>query len=269
MQAVRAIRDETVRADVARALEAGDVQGALDAIKWEFGDQTLRAAVPPALRTSIEAGANEAAVNLAANADIPALAVAFDIVNPEAVAFVRDHGAELIKEFGQTSMESVRGLIQRTVAAEERTLEGRPLASPGRLARQIVDDGIGLLDRQLNSLERFRVGLEANTALTDARIDAMVARRAAQMLRYRSKLIARTEIMRAARVGNQALWKQALERGLLDEHARQVWHVEPGACDECEPLDGATAPIGEDFPDPGEDGPPLHPACRCTLTVTP
>ena len=101
------------------------------------------------------------------------------------------------------------------------------------------------------------------------RIDEMVARKYEQSLKQRGDLIARTEIARASIAGNQALWEQALAAGYIDDRARQRWYTEPGPCPECEDLEGAEAKIGEEFEPDGGDGPPLHPACRCTLRLIP
>ena len=88
------------------------------------------------------------------------------------------------------------------------------------------------------------------------------------MLKQRAELIARTEIITASRKGNQELWQQAREQGLIGPEAVQKWNANAGACDECAVLDGETAPLGEPFPG-GSYGPTLHPACRCSLTLLP
>jgi len=80
----------------------------------------------------------------------------------------------------------------------------------------------------------------------------------------RVRTIARTESMTAVNQGQRALWDQAVNDGYLDGDENQVWIVTPDdkLCDICDPLDGATAPLGKDF---DEDGPPAHPNCRCTI----
>jgi hypothetical protein len=81
----------------------------------------------------------------------------------------------------------------------------------------------------------------------------------------RARLIARTEIMRVANMGQREAWDQAVKAGMLDSTARRVWIATPiGPCDACRDLDGETADLDGQYPDPGGDGPILHPACRCT-----
>lgn len=80
----------------------------------------------------------------------------------------------------------------------------------------------------------------------------------------RADLIARTEIMSAANEGQRQAWDQAVDEGLLSETAQRVWIATEDACPECDALDGETAPLDDDYPGEGGDGPPLHPNCRCT-----
>lgn len=80
----------------------------------------------------------------------------------------------------------------------------------------------------------------------------------------RASVIARTETMTAANEGQREAWDQAVESGLLDGDSRVAWIATSGCCDECDALDGEERALDGEYPDPGEDGPPLHPNCRCT-----
>lgn len=81
----------------------------------------------------------------------------------------------------------------------------------------------------------------------------------------RADLIARTETMIAANEGQRQSWDQAVDEGLLTGNEKVAWIVTPiDPCPECEALDGATRDLDGEYPDPGGDGPPLHPNCRCT-----
>lgn len=85
----------------------------------------------------------------------------------------------------------------------------------------------------------------------------------------RAEEIARTETMRASNEGQQALWDQAVDDGLLTGTEEQVWIVTPDdrLCPICEPLEDERAPLDGTFTVDGEeiDGPPAHPNCRCVL----
>jgi SPP1 gp7 family putative phage head morphogenesis protein len=89
----------------------------------------------------------------------------------------------------------------------------------------------------------------------------------------RAETIARTETMRASNQGQQELWAQAEDAGLLTGKEEQEWIVTPDdrLCPICEPMDGVTAPMGGSFRlNTGEvvDGPPAHPNCRCTIALS-
>lgn len=82
----------------------------------------------------------------------------------------------------------------------------------------------------------------------------------------RAELIANTESMLAANNGQRQAWNQAVDKGLLEGDEKREW-IATGddlLCDECEELDGKTTNLKGDYPDPGGDGPPLHPRCRCS-----
>lgn len=82
----------------------------------------------------------------------------------------------------------------------------------------------------------------------------------------RAELIARTEIMTAAHEGQRQAWDQAIEAGLLPKNVRRMWVAtgDESVCPICEQLDGEIADLDGEYSDPGGDGPPAHPNCRCT-----
>lgn len=73
----------------------------------------------------------------------------------------------------------------------------------------------------------------------------------------RAEMIARTEIARADVAGSVEGWKAS---GLV---SNKEWLAAPDCCDECQEMNGKTAPIDEAFED-GKDV-PLHPHCRCDV----
>ena len=262
LRAVAAIRRDTNRADIAREWDSGrDTEGVIDAIKWESGLAILRGGVKWALHAAYESGARAAAMAMPKVRKASAAIVGvLDAVSPTAIEATATRAAELIAEFGSSSIDAIRDILIKAMSGD--------LSGP-EIAKQLMDSGIGLTSKSASAVQRYREGLEDEGGYTAAEIDRLVQAKYDKALRQRADLIARTEIMRASRDGNQELWAQAKEDGLLDDRAVQQWHAEPGACPKCEPLDDQTAPIGGQFPGEGGDGPPLHPACRCTLTMRP
>lgn len=76
----------------------------------------------------------------------------------------------------------------------------------------------------------------------------------------RSMMIARTEAAEANIQGNLKIYE---ESNVVE--AKEWSTIGGDACDDCAPLNGKVVPLGEDFPDGGGDGPPLHPNCRCDI----
>lgn len=82
----------------------------------------------------------------------------------------------------------------------------------------------------------------------------------------RAQLIADTETMIAANEGQRQAWNQATDEGLLSGREKREWIAtgDTDVCDECDELNGKTTNLDGVYPGDGEDGPPLHPRCRCT-----
>jgi SPP1 gp7 family putative phage head morphogenesis protein len=85
----------------------------------------------------------------------------------------------------------------------------------------------------------------------------------------RAEVIARTETMRASNEGQLEAWDQAKDAGLLTGTESKEWIVTPDdrLCPICEPMDGITVGLDENFDVDGDqvDAPPAHPNCRCTI----
>jgi SPP1 gp7 family putative phage head morphogenesis protein len=265
VMAARAVAAATDRAKVTAALEMYNAQGVLDAIRWDVGEAELESSLQKHYRGAYEDGGTTAARKLSAALGRVrkklTTGYSFNSVSPEAVAWARSRSAALIKEFGASSQKAIQALIVKSFE------KGVP---PRDLAKLIVDSGIGLTERQVLAVERRRQRMIDDGA-TEERASATAERYSSQLLRSRGEVIARTEIIAASREGTQESWRQAAEEGLIDlATATQTWLVaaDDRLCDICEPLDGKTAKMGEEFPG-GFDGPPAHPQCRCALALTP
>lgn len=256
--AVRLVRDKMVEREVENALAAGDIEGALDAVRMELGEAMLADTIPQSLRTAYERAALTARDSLRNHSE----AVSFDLLNPESMSWIRARAAELINEFGSSSLRAIRGFINRAYRRGE---------TPAELARTIRESGIGLTERQITAVDNFRIAMENSTEdFTAAQVEARVTAYAERALRQRARLIARTEILRAEGEGNRALWREALRRGLIDARAEVEWQTtgQENVCPECDGLEGETVNIGELF-SAGVEGPPLHPACSCVAILHP
>lgn len=89
----------------------------------------------------------------------------------------------------------------------------------------------------------------------------LVTRPRASAQLYRATMIARTEMIRAARLAQQKIFDE--NDDIMDG---KYWTTKPGffkVCDECQDRDGLTPDEIDELDDDLEDDPPGHPNCRC------
>lgn len=137
----------------------------------------------------------------------------------------------------------------------------------------------GVLNRRLRDLRYDKAlikAMQTKTPLKPDQIDKMVEAYARKYRRHRAMTIARTETMRAANVGVQEAFRQAIEKGVLSENlVRRRWIVtkDERTCKICAPIPVMNPELGVKFAEPfaTPDGPvmlgPVHPACRCTIFI--
>jgi len=189
------------------------------------------------------------------------LSFSFDRTREEAANWARNEAGSLIRDITNSQREMVRDLVARAQLTE---------LSPRDVAREIRN-GIGLTSQQSdwvnNFYERaFNEKINAGYSYREAwdRASAAADRYQDQVVRYRAKTIARTEIMRANSEGRREAWAQGVEGGWIGPNAKKEWIAEDDACDICEPMSGVSVPLNEPFP---IDEPPAHPNCRCDLLL--
>lgn len=258
--AIRAAAEKTSAAALQAALEAGDTDKAIAAVRWDVVQDMLAESLPKRYKLIYEEGYAKARRTTQRALRKAAPAFGFNYTDPRSVAWVKARAAALIQEWGGMSREALRALIARSFQ------EGIP---PRQLAKLIRESGIGLTTRQAEAVARRRAQLIKDGVKPD-RVESMTERYAAQLLRSRAETIARTEIIEAHIKGTQAGWQEDLREGILDKDSQQVWITDPDerTCDICEALDRQKAKIGEPF-EAGIYGPPAHPNCRCGLIVEP
>lgn len=211
----------------------------------------------------------------------------FNMIDPLAVQYARTQVGNLISMLRDDALPAIRDVVSTSLRG------GLTPQQAARLIRQVI----GLNQVRAQAVANYRVGLTqvmngtlapsavdvqladarfTHTGLTPAKVDTMVARYAERHLVDRAKLIARTETLKAAHAGQRMNWDAAADQGLFDRgSARVVWQVadDDRLCPECAPLDGTTVAFeGGTFEsatrsDHVTEDPPLHPGCRCTLSL--
>ena len=134
--------------------------------------------------------------------------------------------------------------------------------SPDELARKIRSY-VGLTKPQVQRLLKIEQNLKIAGEDPEV-IKRILEKTADSMRRYRSMVIARTELAWNYTQG-QLSYLSDVQRQLGAEMYK-IWQVTPDdiLCDICANLDGEKRLLNEAF-SIGVDGPPAHPNCRCAL----
>lgn len=196
----------------------------------------------------------------------PGLSLAFDLTNAAAVKWAKQNAARLITNITNESAAAIRNAVARSMRGEFTVQE------IARFVRGKVGLTVGQEDAVQRLLER---ALDEGLSRADALAES--GDYAAKLLRYRSEVIARTEVLMAENRGQELLWEQGKASGALKGLVR-MWLATP---DEllclriCAKMDGQTTPIGEPWTLPDgelsmDDEPTVmtpqssHSQCRCS-----
>jgi hypothetical protein len=249
--------DKITIAELQRAFEAGDLGAVEAAIPW--GD--LPADLEEMADVILDTVENGAKASLRHLPDAIQANLRFDLLNPHSVEFIRQYRFNLIRQVGEQTQMAIRAIIERAFQ------EG---LHPYRSAR-LIKPLVGLTERHGRAVMRYYAQLLAD-GVTLERADVLAKRYANRLHNYRARNIARTETMRAANAGQQLLWEQGVEEGLINPaRTMREWIVTPDdrLCKFCEPMDTQKVGMDEDFQsDLGPvHEPPLHPSCRCAISL--
>lgn len=299
-QAVENVKGRIKLKDLEQALLSGDemaverVLGLREAFEEAFqgvGATADAESLRDALRATFAAGAKAAMGKLPTKTEA---AVSFDLLNPRAVEFLQSYEFDLIRQIDVGTREAIRDVMERAFT------EGM---HPRVAARQIRQR-IGLTDTQVAAVRRFQQALiEGDAAsilqheLRDHRFDSTLRAQMAEggligdrtpfrpeqiqrmtdryykrFLKHRSETIARTETIRASMAGQQELWEQAADQGLIDRQTvqrRWVTARDERVCPICGPLHGEKVALRGNFTSGNSIAlhPPIHPRCRCSLVL--
>jgi hypothetical protein len=218
----------------------------------------LAAAAGPAIRQGTTGAADIAAADVA---DRLRLVGRLDIVNPLAVQYASQQSAQLVTRVTIETRQAIQTIVSVAIQS------GIAPRDAARLIRQVI----GLNTRQAKALTNYRRRL-VDGGTSTSRVETLVERYSAKLLRQRSEMIARTELITSLSSGQQAAWLAAQQKGLLPASARMSWITteDDRTCPYCLAMDGKTAPIGGWFETPlgPRRGPTLHVACRCALSLS-
>ncbi len=164
----------------------------------------------------------------------------------------RKRGAGLITKINNEQRNVLEFALNYYIAAEP--------TSPYDLSRKLRPF-IGLSEPQANRLQKLAE--ELGKEMSPAQVQKALEKYSQQMIRYRAKVIARTELNYAYNHGAIANINDIIDG--TDIKVTKIWLTteDDRLCEECAAMDGKEADLNGSF---GEvDAPPLHPSCRCSI----
>jgi hypothetical protein len=221
---------------IQRKFEGGGIEGVMSLLNKIEDD--LKSTVRDELRNAItESG--RVTIGLMPTAAVLNPDFMFDVMNPATADFVRQYEFNLIRLISENTREAVRMGLTRDV------ISGRNPLDTARTFRS----SLGLTPKQSTAVTNYRKALEEldrraltmmlrdkrfdrtvlraiddNRRLSTAQINKMVGRYQERFVKYRSQVIARTEALRAASIGQQVAIKQILSDGAVDgDKVRRFW----------------------------------------------
>lgn len=251
---------ERIRAGLYRAAEV--IAGTFWFIRRTSEGWSLFPAGGDTLGTAGTLGEAQAAFEALVHTPTFGAAIRFDLTNPRAVRAAREQVAVLVREVTAETRAAVRDIIARAQR------DGLGINAQ----RDIIARHIGLTRRQMGAVYNLRRELE-DLGLPESTLQQRADAYYARLVRHRARVIARTETMSAAHLGQQELWRQATEDGVLSADTKRRWIVTPDdrLCFRCAPMAGQTVGMEEVFRSPADgtlvSTPPLHPQCRCSLSL--
>lgn len=232
-------------------------------IDWATMGTTISNELKPGMRTAYLAGAKDADKKFRSDG----VAISFNAMNLRAEEWASRYSGRLITEI----TEDQRVGVSRLVEAAQR--DGRTPQETARDIRNIV----GLHSRQVTALERYRASLVADGTPPE-KVARLTDKYSMALLRQRSMVIARTELLRATHEGQVQLAREGIIQGAIDKSRTfKQWIVTDDDLLDTELCLPMSEPdLGEvrideawTLPDGREAWTPQdsHPNCRCTFAM--
>jgi hypothetical protein len=251
MNSVRTIIDFAQIGRIAERLERGDVEGAikevgLDPVSFRELDKTIAEAFEDGGKFTIQR------IPALAQPDGHKVNVQFNIRNPSAEAWLKDHSSKLVTEILDDQRNMIRETLQAAMKAGQNPREAA-LDLVGRVGANGVRSGgsIGLTSTQEGWVRAYEAELRSANpkaalarALRDARFDGSVIKAADngkplaeasiqkmvttyrnRALRYRAENIARTEALASLHQAQHEATQQAIAKGLDPNTITMTWRT--------------------------------------------
>ena len=243
--------------NLTRAIWSNSIEQAINLIDMNILQEDLTNASMELMREAMLA-AGQGSVELLPNFFA---GYSFDSLNPRAVDWLSVNSASLVTGVTDNTIQALRYILRRSF------VDGLPPRDTAVFIKRVV----GLLPKHATAVYNYRQELIAK-GMAPRRIDDLVEGYADRLLTFRAEMIARTETIRAASMGQHEGWRQAVTDGLLNPaRTRRKWIVTRDdrlSKDRCAPMAGQQRGLEEEF----QTGlgnyvltPPAGPNCRCAV----
>jgi hypothetical protein len=276
MDVLAQIKDATAVEKISKALKAGGVEAVLDAIPLDLITTTMQPDIAKIVRSVIEKAAEATVLPKEVSASL-------DLTNPEVFEYLQNGLLNQTLGIRVETETAIRDAIARAFSEGIHPLE----------IAQEIQDNIGLTTKQWAAVDNYeqyirdladrtssaaelsdtalyrlqRGGLRGTgmfdtvAGLTDNRIDQLVSSYADKLLGERAATISRTVTIDASNSGQNALWNQASQNGLLKLDEWEVkWIVadDDRTCPRCWAMDKERRSLDGAYSN-GVKRPTLHP----------
>jgi hypothetical protein len=243
------------------AYERGDYKDVFEVIPWETLPNSL-----DKYKNSLARGMSSAGLISLDALPVPKdTSLRYDVHNPHITDYLNSRTADLVVDIKDNTKDIIQEQVKRAFTNAQ---------SPRQVANDIKGS-IGLYPRLQNAVDNYRTGL-VKQGLPGMKIEQLTGSYYDRLLDYRAMTIARTEIRNANNHAQLAVWKNAAEKGYIDDDsARKVWVVDGDPCEICLPMDGEEVELDEswtvEYPDGTEDDVDVpseaHPNCWCGMEL--
>lgn len=306
LQAVRNARGAMDFPALVRAIEANDLQRALDLLRL---DQAALFPLAEAIRSAFIAGGASVTIPRGVQG-----AFSFNGRHTRAEQIIAETGARLVTEIGSPGVEPIRALIlqaqQEGIGAQKtaRRLAGTinratgvreggimgldgPRAERSARVREILSDPDQIADYFKGDKPRFtstdrrfdamvRKAIAEGRALPKADVERIAKLHDARLLKARADTIARNEAFRAQAQGRHEAYQQLMDGGLVESIKKRWSHnTFRNPRDDHQALDGKEIDLNETFemgngarlsyPHDPSAGPEHTIGCRCVVIHIP
>ena len=183
----------------------------------------------------------------------------FDGKNVNALDAAQAFAAKRVTEVSDETRKALKAVVARAFREQ----------IPPYEAARIIKPMIGLTSRQAQAAMNYRVRL-IDSGLPLDKVDSLHAKYVAKKLRYRSRMIARTETINSLAHGKQVGWEQAQKKGLLPKNATKRITLGANPCPICIGIQRAgPVPLNGFFQTPSgrRKTPTFHPHCTCAVVI--